>query len=104
VGFDAIGTRAVDGALRFPVRDPERGPVRVLIVDQSAAAATPEQLAELLQKHAGALSILLGRTPPMPLPLDSWDDVVPRPFSVGQIVDTVRRLVPLGEGHRPLDT
>ena len=38
-GYDAIGAGTLSRALRHPLDDPERGPVRLIVLDSGAVAA-----------------------------------------------------------------
>jgi hypothetical protein len=89
-GYDAIGARTLSRALGYPPDDPERGPVRVLVVDSAAAAAEPAALEQARLRYPGVRLVLIGGTGAA-LP---WDATLQRPVSIGDIVATVRRLVP----------
>jgi hypothetical protein len=91
-GYDAIGARTLSRALGYPPDDPERGPVRVLVVDSAAAVAEPAALERARLRYPGVRLVLIGgagAAPPGP-----WDATLQRPVSIGDIVATVRRLVP----------
>jgi hypothetical protein len=60
-GYDAIGTRSLDGALAYAAETPGRGPVRAIVVDGSAidnasAGVSGELLTELRRRH-GAVPV-----------------------------------------------
>ena len=96
-GYDAIGTRRLDGALAYPAEVPGRGPVRAIVVDRGAIdgasdAAPAEVLTELRRRHGAIHAVLLGSAvhddPP-----GSWARVIRRPFSVEDVVRAVGELV-----------
>jgi len=92
-GYDAIGARNLSRALRYPPEDAERGPVRVIVVDSGAAAATPAALERARRRYPDVALVLVhraGAVPPGP-----WAATLQRPVTIGDIVATVRRLVPL---------
>jgi CheY-like chemotaxis protein len=93
VGYDAIGAGTLSRALRQSPHDPERGPVRLVVVDSGATAGEPEALERARQRYPGAAFLLIrraGAVPPGP-----WAVTLRRPVTIGEIVATVRRLVPL---------
>ena len=61
-GYDAVGTRNLDSALRIRPDESERGPVRLIIVDQPALASAGDQLEKLLERHRAPLTLLLARS------------------------------------------
>lgn len=104
VGYDAVGTRTLGSAFRVNPDEPDRGPVRLVILDQSVLAdEADDQLAQLLARHGLPATILLAR-PTLALPDGSWQRVLRRPVSVGEIVAEAQASLPLSPGHRhPLD-
>jgi len=92
-GYDAIGTGTLSRALRHAPNDAERGPLRVVVVDGGAVAAEREALAHARRRYPGVAFVLVhraGAVPPGP-----WAATLQRPVTIGDIVATVRRLVPL---------
>jgi hypothetical protein len=92
-GYDAIGASTLSRALRYPPDDVKRGPVRLIVLDSGAAAAEPEALEHARQRYPGVAFVLVhraGAVPPGP-----WAATLRRPVTIGDIVATVRRLVPL---------
>ncbi len=91
-GYDAIGARTVGEALTSPVAEPDRGPVRLVIVDQNTAIDGNGLLAELLERHRQPVALLIASSvesvPPGP-----WRQVLRRPVRIGEIVDAARALV-----------
>lgn len=106
-GYDAVGTRSLSAALRYPPVEALRGPVRLLIVEQGAVEgaeegeqAALELLDRLRQMHREARVLLLARGTAA-LPPGTWDAVLRRPVSLGQVVAAVKELAPLGGGPAP---
>ena len=92
-GYDAIGARTLSRALRYPPDDAERGPLRLVVVDSTAAAAEPEALEHARRRYPGVPFVLVhraGAVPPGP-----WAAILRRPVTIGDIVATVGRVVPL---------
>jgi hypothetical protein len=105
VGYDAVGTRTLETALRIRPDDPDRGPVRLVVVDQSALddADSAERLAQLLARHGEPQTILLARST-TETPGGPWQRVLRRPFSIADVVTAVASLLPLpAAGRRSLD-
>jgi hypothetical protein len=88
-GYDAVGTRNLSSAQRIRPEEPDRGPVRLVVVDQSALGeAGDDQLAR----------------PTVASPGGTWRRVLRRPVSVGEIVDAAQTLLPLPPQDRhPVD-
>jgi DNA-binding response OmpR family regulator len=104
-GYDAVGTQSLATALRVRPVEPDRGPVRLLIVDQPMLAGERDEagLAVLLTKHAQPATILLAR-PTVRTPKGSWTRVLERPVSVDEVVAAVEAALPLTKAERrPLD-
>ena len=104
-GYDAIGASSLTTALRYPPHEPDRGPVRLFIVDGGAAAAPallertraryPESRFLLIQSGAGAASPAPPGPPDLPGAPGPWQRVLRRPITIGAIVAAARELVPL---------
>jgi len=92
-GFDAIGATTLSGALRHAPADVERGPVRLLVVDGRAALAEPAALEQARLRYPDALLALIQRAGTAPA--GPWAAILRRPLTIGEIVVSVRRLVPL---------
>ncbi len=94
-GYDAIGAPSFATAMRYQTVEPERGPVRAIIVDQALAEQRPPRTVEALRAlHPQAKVVLLARGFG-PLPAGPWDRVVRRPVTIGQLVAVIKELVPL---------
>lgn len=104
-GYDAIGSRGVREAFRIRPDDPERGPVRVLVIDHDALSATAYRLVPALRERLGRPDTVIVRRATRSLPDGEWTRVLQRPVSVAELVDAVRALAPLPSGARhPIDT
>jgi len=102
-GYDAVGTRTMDSALRIRPGEPDRGPIRLVVVDQAALKGAEGKLERLLARHKASSTLLLSR-PTLAAPSGPWDLVLQRPVSVGDIVAAAGALVPLSPGARhPLE-
>jgi hypothetical protein len=104
-GYDALGAPGLSAALRYRPDVADRGPVRLVVLDQETLsdAAEPEQLAQLLRRHGDPAIVLLARatraTPP-----GNWRRVIQRPASIAEIVAAVEQLLPLPPASvHPLD-
>jgi len=110
-GYDAVGAPGLAGALRYRATAPDRGPVRLVVIDQDAVRV-PEagrDLRALADRHGGPALVLLAKGgPAAPLPPSdrgiAWRRIVRRPASIAELVDAVRGVLPLPpEAGRPLD-
>jgi hypothetical protein len=110
-GYDALGAPGLPAALHYPRAVADRGPVRVVLIDQAAMSddSAARLLGDLLQRHGDPEAVLLARAlPAAPLPAAAsavaWRRVIRRPASVGDLVAAVRDIFPLPpEASRPLD-
>jgi len=110
-GYDALGAPGLAGALRYRATVPERGPVRLVLIDQAAltGAQARDQLAALSSRHGRPELMLLAKSgaaapgPPVAGEI-VWRRIVRRPASIAEVVDAVRAVLPLAPGEvRPLD-
>ena len=105
-GYDAAGARDLMEALSEG--ESPAGPVRLILIDQTALAEGDAQLLHelvdrLVARHPGAAIILLAGTMHKE-PEGPWQQVLRRPMSISDIVTAVQRTVPLPPGERhPLD-
>ncbi len=108
-GYDAVGAPSLPAALRYPAQVSDRGPLRLVLVDQAVlddeGAAT--LLAALLRRHQDPVPLLLARATrpsPPPPPGAAWRHVISRPASLGDLVAAVQAALPLPRGRAgPLD-
>jgi hypothetical protein len=109
VGYDALGAPGLAGALRYRADAPDRGPVCVILVDQSTLTEEDAgaQLNALARRHGDPALLLLARggAPGPPIKPDGgWRRIVRRPASIADLVEAVRAVLPLPPGAtRPLD-
>jgi hypothetical protein len=103
VGYDASGTRALNGALYQAAPDPKRGPIGLVLLDQDALADEDRGQLEELRRRTGAPIILLASTT-RPVRPGPWMSVLRRPVSIGGIVQSVETLLPLApDARHPID-
>jgi len=110
-GYDAVGAPGLAGALHYRAAEPDRGPVRLVVIDQEALHEPDagSKLAALIDRHVTpALMLLAKGGPAAPLPpvagAIDWRRIVRRPASIAELVDAVREVLPLpSEGGGPLD-
>jgi hypothetical protein len=92
-GHDAIGAESVEDALLVPPSDIERGPVRVLVLDQEAAeGALAPLLPALLARHLEARTLLLEH-PTLAHSAGQWNRIVSRPVAVGEVASAIESLL-----------
>jgi hypothetical protein len=102
-----VGARDLFEALvAYPRDAPGRGAVALLIIDQDAIERGGDEGRELLDRlrarHGHPPVVLLAHAT-RATPAGPWATVLPRPLTVGAIVDAVRALVPLAADTEPLD-
>lgn len=94
-GYDAVGARNVFEGLAVPAEVPNRGPVRLLVLDEAVArAAGPDLLGRLRRRHGEPPVLFIARGVVEP-PAGPWARVLRRPVSVGRVARAVRDLLPL---------
>ena len=101
-GYDAVGTRDLDNALRIAPAMPGRGPVELLVVDQHVLHADAPALLQEVRDRFGHPRSLLVASAMSERATDEWDRVVSRPLTVAQLVSAVQSALPL-ERRRPID-
>jgi hypothetical protein len=103
-GYDASGTRAVNGALYQTAPDPARGPVRLVLVDQDALAESDIRQVEELRERISGAPILLLAPATRRVQEGPWAGVIRRPISISQLVRAIESLAPLpAEARHPID-
>lgn len=109
LGYDAVGAPSVEAALMYPPQAPGRGPVRLILLDQSALASpeSAELLEPLSRRHENPARVLLARAGSDQSGSDDaatrWDHVVHRPVSVADLAAAVQGVLPLPGTAAPLD-
>ena len=103
VGYDAIGTRTVNGArVLLPSRE-GRGPVRLILIDQDALTEDAQEDLEMLRRCSDAPLVLLAPSTRR-VSEGGWSGVLRRPLAVGELAQAIERLVPLAPAaRRPID-
>jgi len=104
VGYDAIGASGVAEARLVRPALPDRSPVGLMIVDQTALATGALTLfVPLRERHGRPPTILLARATVEP-PEGPWARVLRRPVSIEDIVTVAEALLPLSHSaRRPVD-
>jgi hypothetical protein len=98
-GYDALGAPGLPAALAYPVTAADRGPVRLVLLDQAALSPAGEPLvARLRERHGHPATVLLARGGQAP-GAGEWTRVLRRPVSIAALADAVASLLPLPEGH-----
>lgn len=94
-GYDALGAADLREALAYPAEEEQRGPVRLIILDQSVLGGPDDKLSgELVDRHAGALTLVL-ESAFHPSVEGVWQRVIRHPATIADIVETTRELLPL---------
>lgn len=103
-GYDAVGTRGLRQALLIPPAAPERGPVRIIVLDQDALGdADLPRFESLRDRHDHPDVVLLARATVRP-PEGPWQRVLRRPMSVADVVSAAESMLPLPpELHHAID-
>ena len=103
-GYDASGTRAVNGALYQAAPDPARGPVRLVLVDQDALGEGDVARVHELRARLADAPILLLAPATRRVQEGPCAGVVRRPISISQLVQAIESLAPLSpEARHPID-
>lgn len=100
-GYDAVAAPSLAAATVYPPVDPERGPFRLLIVEQEALWQDRDLLGHFIDQHPETRVLLIARStgsvPPGP-----WTAVVRRPAQSGEVPRAVEALIPpAGSGGVP---
>jgi hypothetical protein len=93
-GYDAVGARSVAEALAQGRGDPERDPIKLLVVDRPVLVGAERFLEELVSLHGRPICLLVAPAGEV-APEGPWREVLRRPVSIGEIVEAVRRHLPL---------
>jgi DNA-binding response OmpR family regulator len=103
-GYDASGTRTVNGALYQAAPDSARGPVRLALIDQDALGKSDVRHAEDLRDRIHGAPVLLLAPATRRVQEGPWDRVIRRPISISELVQAITSLAPLpAEARHPID-
>jgi len=103
-GYDASGTLTLEAALYQLAPDPDRGPVRLVLVDQEALGEEEWRRLKDLQSRAPQASLLLLAPRTRSVPEGPWATIVQRPTSIAELVGVIQHLMPLPpELRRPIE-
>jgi hypothetical protein len=92
-GYDVVGTPDLPAALLSRPVEKDRGPVRVIVVDQDVLVEPQSRLLDLLaSRHPNARLVLLGRAQ-LETPPGDWDQILRRPALIGEIASAVEQAV-----------
>lgn len=95
-GYDAVGARSLGEALGYPANVPDRGPLRVVVVDQQVLRAEDATLLpQLLRREGEPVAVLLASATAVN-PEGPWRLVLRRPLTIGDVVREIQSLAPLG--------
>jgi hypothetical protein len=100
IGYDAVGTRSLDSATKIPVREPGRGPVALVVVDQDALS-DDSTLDTLLRLHGSPRTLFVAHAT-RPTDEHRYSRVVRRPASIDDLVREIGLLVPVSVS-RPVE-
>ncbi len=103
VGYDAIGTRSVRGARMLLASGEDRGPMRLILLDQDALTEDAQEDLDHLRRASDAALVLLAPATRR-VSEGGWTSVLRRPLTVGDLTQAIERLVPLAPAaRRPID-
>lgn len=103
LGYDAVGTRTLSGARSLLPSREGRGPVRLILVDQDALTGDADGDLEQLHRWTNAPLVLLAPATRR-VSEGVWAGVLRRPLTIGELAQSIERLVPLApEARRPID-
>jgi hypothetical protein len=89
--YDVVGTPDLPAALLARPVEKDRGPVRVIVIDQDVLVEPQSRLLDLLvSRHPNARLILLGRAQ-LETPPGAWHQILRRPALIGEIASAVEK-------------
>jgi hypothetical protein len=90
-GYDVVGTPDLPAALLPRPVEKDRGPVRVIVIDQDVLVEPQSRLLDLLvSRHPNARLVLLSRAQ-LEMPPGAWDQIVRRPALIGEIASSIEQ-------------
>ena len=103
-GYDAIGARDLAEALDTARPEAGRGPVRLVLVDQSSLGDELDADAvRRVRRATWEAPVVLIAPRNRPEAQGEWTEVLRRPIAIGEIVEFVARALPHGHADGPLD-
>lgn len=102
-GYDALGARDLSEAMSATEVEEQRGPVRLIILDQAVLQEGDSALKQLLSRHRDAVPLIL-ESAFHPSLQGTWPNVLRHPVTVAEIVRKTQELVPIpSEAVHPID-
>lgn len=103
-GYDAVGAQGLEEAAAYASQNDQRGPVRLIVIDQTIVEAAEAGSLELLKHTLGTGTMLLLGRPGAKSPTGAWARVIGRPFHVGDVLRAVEEILPLAtRTYVPID-
>ncbi len=88
-GYDVVGAPDLATALLARPSEVDRGPVRVILIDQDALVGPQTRLLDLLvSRHSNARLVLLARAQ-LDSPPGDWKQIVRKPVLIGQLASAI---------------
>jgi hypothetical protein len=101
-GYDVVGAPDLATALLCRPSEKDRGPVRVILIDQDALVEPQIRLFDLLvSRHPQPRLVLLARAQ-LETPPGDWHTIVRKPALIGQIASAVEQALDAAEQPEPL--
>ena len=103
-GYDAVGARDLEEARRTARPEPGRGPVRLVLIDQSSLGdGLDSKAVRELRRAIWDAPVVLIAPGNRREAEGEWADVLRRPVSIGEIADYVVGVLPESHTTGPLD-
>jgi hypothetical protein len=104
-GYDAVGTRDLAEAVRASRPEPGRGPVRLVLVDQTSlgGGVRADAVDRLRRATWQQVRLVLIAPRNRKEAEGEWTDVLGRPITVGDIADRVAQMLPDEHAAGPID-
>lgn len=101
-GYDVVGAPDLAAALLCRPGERDRGPVRLILIDQDALVEPQLRIFDLLvSRHPQARLVLLARSQ-LETPPGNWHAIVRKPALIGQIASAIEQALEAAEGEEPL--
>jgi len=99
-GYDVVGAPDLASALLCRPVEMDRGPVRLILIDQDALVEPQSRLFDLLvSRHPQPRLVLLARAQ-MQTPPGNWHTVVRKPALIGEIASALEQVLSAVEEER----